>query len=78
MDFTYNTAECAPLAQIRREQKKPGPLLLVYFMGVSIIGAIGHYTYSLFLYFYYFLTIFCVTQCMMAVRVNVLRQSVVI
>jgi hypothetical protein len=25
--------KCSPLAQIRREQKKPGPLLLVYFMG---------------------------------------------
>ncbi len=24
--------KCSPLAQIRREQKKPGPLLLVYFM----------------------------------------------
>ena len=24
--------KCSPLTQIRREQKKPGPLLLVYFM----------------------------------------------
>ncbi len=24
--------KCSPLAQIRREQKMPGPLLLVYFM----------------------------------------------
>ncbi len=25
--------KCSPLGQIRREQKMPGPLLLVYFMG---------------------------------------------
>ncbi len=27
--------KCSPLAQIRREQKMPGPLLLVYFMIIS-------------------------------------------
>jgi hypothetical protein len=28
--------KCSPLAQIRREQKKPGPLLLVYFMSTVL------------------------------------------
>jgi hypothetical protein len=29
--------KCSPLAQIRREQKKPGPLLLVYFMLIMMV-----------------------------------------
>jgi hypothetical protein len=32
--------KCSPLAQIRREQKKPGPLLLVYFMVQVFCGKI--------------------------------------
>ncbi len=31
--ISHAIRKCSPLAQVRREQKKPGPLLLVYFMG---------------------------------------------
>ncbi len=27
--------KCSPLTQIRRQQEKPGPLLLVYFMPIT-------------------------------------------
>ncbi len=41
--------KCSPLAQIRREQKKHGPLLLVYFMVLGMSRRTVFYHWDLFL-----------------------------